>query len=84
MFAPGIVGVVMGLLILVGVRDSPESAGYLPVEVVKEKKKADGTPEKKESLVDLLINDCLKYVLFCISFFITSNIYAYPILDVIP
>lgn len=61
MFAPGIVGVVMGLLILAGVRDSPESAGFLPVEVVKPKEpEADGTPAKKESLVDLLVNDCLK------------------------
>ena len=63
MFAPGCVGLVMGLFILLGVRDSPESAGFLPVEKVKEtvpKVGADGKPAKKESLVDLLVNDVLK------------------------
>ncbi len=28
MFAPGIVGTVMGLLILLGVRDSPEASAF--------------------------------------------------------
>ena len=60
MFAPGVVGLVMGLFILVGVRDSPQAIGYPPVEVVAEKKAADGKPKPKESLVDLLVNDVLK------------------------
>ncbi|PSC74706.1 major facilitator superfamily isoform A [Micractinium conductrix] len=68
MFAPGIVGTVMGLLILLGVRDSPESIGYPPVETRDGQKPAAAAkageaaaPEKpKESLVSLLVNDCLK------------------------
>lgn len=71
MFAPGIVGVVMGLLILAAVRDSPEAIGYPPVEARKEAAPApaaaagDGDAQpppaaEKESLVSLLVNDCLK------------------------
>jgi len=64
MFAPGMVGVAMGLLILLGVKDSPESAGYLPVEKVEEKSSnahdSKGNPKPKESLIDLLVNDVLK------------------------
>ena len=96
MFAPGIVGTVMGLLILLGVRDSPEASecrragcvlrdgvlcsgccrccvqqraavvccavGYPPVEAREETKAAGGSgePAAKESLVSLLVNDCLK------------------------
>ncbi len=37
MFAPGIVGVTVGLLILLTVRDSPEKIGYPPIEVVAKK-----------------------------------------------
>lgn len=69
MFAPGIVGVVMGALILVGVRDSPEAAGFLPVEQKKEATKKESKDSEssvgekpKESLVDLLVTDVLKYV----------------------
>lgn len=68
MFAPGIVGLLMGGFILLGVRDSPQAAGFLPVEVVKQNiaaPKAAGTgsdvsEEKKESLIDLLVTDVLK------------------------
>lgn len=70
MFAPGIIGLAMAALILLGVGDSPQAAGYLPVENVEEKKSDSGdtrteggknvTEEKKESLIDLLVNDCLK------------------------
>jgi sugar phosphate permease len=60
MFAPGLVGIVMGLLILLGVRDSPEAIGYPPVEAREEKKGDDGKPAAQESLVSLLVNDCLK------------------------
>ena len=73
LWAPGTIGVIMGLLILIGVKDSPESAGFDPVEtkeaavkeaVVKAAGDDEGAPpaapEKRESLVDLLVNDCLK------------------------
>lgn len=61
MFAPGLVGTVMGLLILAFVRDSPEAIGLPPVEARKEAAAKAGEPEKpKESLVSLLVNDCLK------------------------
>ena len=42
MFAPGIVGVTVGLLILLTVRDSPEKIGYPPIEIVAKKE-----PSKK-------------------------------------
>ncbi len=38
MWAPGIVGVVIGLFLLVAVKDSPEKIGYPPVEIVKPNK----------------------------------------------
>ncbi|KAL4438466.1 hypothetical protein ABPG77_000114 [Micractinium sp. CCAP 211/92] len=61
MFAPGLVGTVMGLLILAFVRDSPEAVGFPPVEARKEAATSAGEPAKpKESLVSLLVNDCLK------------------------
>lgn len=41
MFAPGIVGVTVGLLILLTVRDSPEKIGYPPIEIVAAKAKKD-------------------------------------------
>lgn len=37
MWAPGIVGLVIGVLLLFFVSDSPEKNGYPPVEVVKQK-----------------------------------------------
>ena len=37
MWAPGIVGLVIGVLLLFFVSDSPEKNGYPPVEVVKKK-----------------------------------------------
>ena len=37
MWAPGIVGIVVGLALLVAVKDSPEKIGYPPVEIVKPK-----------------------------------------------
>ena len=70
LWAPGAIGVAMGLLILMGVKDSPESVGFDPVDVgasaATKSKDEDGSDEtgeatpEKESLVDLLINDCLK------------------------
>ena len=38
MWAPGIVGVSIGLMLLIAVKDSPEAIGYPPVEIVKDKK----------------------------------------------
>jgi MFS transporter, OPA family, sugar phosphate sensor protein UhpC len=64
LFAPGIIGIIMGLMIIIGVKDSPESAGYDPVEKKEIKASQTGdeaaVAEKKESLLDLLVNDCLK------------------------
>ena len=37
MWAPGAVGLVVGLALLVAVKDSPEKIGYPPVEIVKPK-----------------------------------------------
>ena len=37
MWAPGIVGLVVGLGLLIAVKDSPEKIGYPPVEIVKPK-----------------------------------------------
>ena len=37
MWAPGAVGFVIGLLLLLTVRDSPEKIGYPPVEVAAKK-----------------------------------------------
>jgi len=68
LFAPGLVGIAMGLLIFVGVKDSPESAGFPSVEGGSSVKKSAKVQEpsesesQKESLLDLLVNDCLKYV----------------------
>jgi MFS transporter, OPA family, sugar phosphate sensor protein UhpC len=71
MFAPGAVGIVMGLFILAFVKDSPQSAGFPPVEAklelptgsteeIEARNKTDAKEEPKESLVDLLVKDCLK------------------------
>ena len=70
LWAPGTIGLIMGMVILLGVKDSPESVGFDPVETNDMKEAAvdddndtsaaASAPEKKESLVDLLVNDCLK------------------------
>lgn len=41
MWAPGIVGLVVGLGLLIAVKDSPEKIGYPPVEIVKPKVMCD-------------------------------------------
>ncbi len=45
MWAPGIIGVVVGLAVLLFVRDSPEAVGYPPIEAVEKakKKNTDGS-----------------------------------------
>jgi sugar phosphate permease len=60
MWAPGLVGVTIGLLLLFAVRDSPEQVGFPPVEVVAPKQKDDGSEAPKESLLSLLVNNVLK------------------------
>lgn len=40
MYAPGVVGIVVGLLILIIMKDSPESVGYPPIEPKKAPKGA--------------------------------------------
>lgn len=61
MWAPGICGLVVGLLVLLAVRDSPEAIGYAPVEAAPAPKKpAAGDGQPKESLLSLLVNNVLK------------------------
>ena len=60
MWAPGLVGLTVGALLLFGVRDSPESCGFPPVEVVAAKKQVDGSEAPKESLLTMLVNNVLK------------------------
>ncbi|CAL8466766.1 g6302 [Coccomyxa elongata] len=61
MWAPGLTGLAVGLILLFVVRDSPEQVGFPPVELVeKAKPKADGTEAPKEGLLTLLVNNVLK------------------------
>ncbi|KAK9819760.1 hypothetical protein WJX72_002066 [[Myrmecia] bisecta] len=61
MWAPGIVGVTVGILLLLALRDSPEAIGYPPVEIVEGKAQAAGEEDQpKESLMTLLVNNVLK------------------------
>eukprot|EP00889_Picochlorum_renovo_P005293 jgi/Picre1/32323/NNA_007669.t1 len=57
LFAPGLIGITMGILVLLGVKDSPESAGFSPVERSDSNSNTSSTTKnegKKESLLDLL------------------------------
>ena len=61
MWVPGAAGLVVGALLLLLVRDSPEAVGYPPVETVQAKpKEKDGSDAPKESLMSLLLNNVLK------------------------
>jgi len=60
MWAPGLVGLVVGVLLLLVVRDSPESVGFPPVEVVAAAKQDDGQDKPKESLITMLVNNVLR------------------------
>ena len=64
MWAPGIVGLVVGVLLLFGVRDSPEACGYPPIEEVKPAKKqveaSSAAAGEKPSLLELLLANVLK------------------------
>lgn len=62
MWAPGMIGLIMGCALLLSVRDSPESVGFRPVEMPKKKdppkEKADasgnGTEQKEMTLLENL------------------------------
>ena len=60
MWAPGLTGLVVGVLLLLAVRDSPESVGFPPVEVVEAAKQDDGKDAPKESLLTMLVNNVLR------------------------
>ena len=61
MWVPGATGLVVGALLLLLVRDSPEAVGYPPVETVQAKpKEKDGSDAPKESLMSLLLNNVLR------------------------
>ena len=66
MWAPGIIGVVVGLAVLLFVRDSPEAVGYPPIESIEKakKKNTDGSDsdvdEEKKSLMTLLVENVLR------------------------
>lgn len=56
MWAPGLIGVVVGLAVLLFVRDSPEAVGYPPVEAIEvaKKKNTDGTDSEVGTHVELI------------------------------
>ncbi len=60
MWAPGLTGLVVGVLLLAAVRDSPEAVGFPPVEVVAAAKQDDGQDAPKESLLSMLVNNVLR------------------------
>lgn len=71
LFAPGIIGLAVGALIFLLIKDDPETAGFAPVEAAPVKK---GIPAKKDerSLVTILFQECLKdrnVWLFAITYF---------------
>lgn len=71
MFAPGIVAAGVALLVLLFMKESPESQGYAPVNAPKEPAK-DEKPKPKKSMMQSLSEDVLKnpYVwLFSLSYF---------------
>ena len=60
MWAPGLTGLVVGVLLMLAVRDSPESVGFPPVELVEAAKQDDGQDAPKESLLSMLVNNVLR------------------------
>lgn len=61
MYAPGIVGIVLGLILLGVTKDSPESAGFPPVEEAgAAKKEPSGKKKEGPSMMESLTNECLK------------------------
>eukprot|EP01026_Neomeris_dumetosa_P058917 TRINITY_DN5499_c0_g1_i5.p1 TRINITY_DN5499_c0_g1~~TRINITY_DN5499_c0_g1_i5.p1 ORF type:complete len:538 (+),score=63.90 TRINITY_DN5499_c0_g1_i5:62-1675(+) len=72
MYAPGIIGLVMGSIILLSIRDSPAAVGYKPVEAPKAKKSKETQKAGGPSIMDILKNEVINnpYVwLFAITYF---------------
>lgn len=59
MFAPGLIGLVVGTFVLFATRERPEDLGFPPVEDIQPKKAADGTVEKPDVL-KILVKTVLK------------------------
>ena len=65
MWAPGMIGVVVGCVLVLGVKDKPETAGFNPVEeeAVVETSASSGeeaVPESKQSIKEILFENVLK------------------------
>ena len=76
MWAPGIIGTVVGLVLVLGIKDKPESAGYPPVEEEEESaalaasdadaasvegaSEATPKPKPKQSIKEILLENVLK------------------------
>eukprot|EP00216_Chloropicon_sp_CCMP2111_P003922 CAMPEP_0198240332 /NCGR_PEP_ID=MMETSP1446-20131203/5482_1 /TAXON_ID=1461542 ORGANISM="Unidentified sp, Strain CCMP2111" /NCGR_SAMPLE_ID=MMETSP1446 /ASSEMBLY_ACC=CAM_ASM_001112 /LENGTH=494 /DNA_ID=CAMNT_0043923051 /DNA_START=55 /DNA_END=1539 /DNA_ORIENTATION=+ len=58
MWAPGIIGTIVGAVLFVGIKEKPESAGFDPVEDTEVA--ATGENEKKESIRTILFENVLK------------------------
>lgn len=72
MYAPGIVGLVFALVVLLFMKDTPENFGHAPVSTPKPKQKSADPDEKKPSMIQNLKTEVLTnpYVwLFAISYF---------------
>jgi len=59
MWAPGAVGFTVGILLLLGVRDSPVSVGYKPVEPVENTKKVRRTDRNRIQVPVLAVRTSL-------------------------
>lgn len=61
MWAPGIIGLLVGVFVLLACKDKPEDVGYPPVEPVKPAKVTSTTEPAapKESLMDMLVKNVL-------------------------
>ncbi|GMH43125.1 hypothetical protein BSKO_11047 [Bryopsis sp. KO-2023] len=71
LFAPGAVATIMGIIGIFAMRDSPEAAGYPPVEATKKPKKVVEDDAKKASFMDSL-GEVVKNVyvwLFAVNYF---------------
>jgi len=67
MWAPGMIGVVVGFILVLGVKDKPETAGFQPVEdpgESNESSQGDGdgeeVPESKQSIKQILFDNVLR------------------------
>lgn len=60
MWAPGIIGLVVGCFVLFACKDKPEDLGFPPVEPAAEKPKAAGEAKPKPNVLKQLLNNVLK------------------------